>query len=322
MKSKVLALLVLLVSMVVGLSCACDEEDVCVETLTALNRTGTSATLHGRLTNNEGITMKVGFVFWQTDIYLEELNPKEFARPDELQSGDFYYDVTDLRPGIQYSFKAWAGESVPEVYGDEVLFTTEAEERIPPTVTTGEASDITYSAATLHGTVVSMGTASSLTVEFELRTPSAGTTIYTGLETLQAAGEFSLVVPGLTPETTYWFKAVAKDVILGLEGSGLENDFTTTKGAELTILSSQLVTDGATFAKVTGQAQNTGTTPLGYAQIAVYFKDASGAILFGQHAIEKFNLALGETWTWEVAYLGTDFSNVASHEATVVLATT
>ena len=208
------------------------------------------------------------------------------------------------------------------MYGDTVLFTTDAPATISPTVTTGEASDIAYSVATLHGTVVSMGTASSLTVEFEVRTPGSGTTIYTTLETLQAPGEFSLVVSGLLPQTTYYFKAVAKDLVLGLGGSGAEESFTTTKGAELTILSSQLVTDGATFAKVTGQAQNTGTTPLGYAQIAVYFKNASGAILVGQHAIEKFNLALGEIWTWEVTYLGTDFSNVASHEATVVLATT
>jgi hypothetical protein len=324
MRPRILVLALVLASMVFGLCLAsgCSEGTYCVETLNVGITTETSATLCGKLTYEQ--EAEVGFAFWETQNFLHQENPTIFTLPGTI-SGEqnFYYDVGNLQPGNSYSYKAWAKASGKnKIYGDTVSFNTEAEERISPTVTTGEASNVTYQAATLHGAVVSMGTASSLTVEFEVRTTGSGTTIYSGLETLQTAGEFSLVVSGLTPETIYYFKAVAKDLSLGLEGSGAESDFTTATGAELTILSSQLITDGATFARVTGQAQNTGTVPLGYAQIAVYFKDASGAILYGQHAIEKFNLALGEIWTWEVTYLGTDFSNVASHEATVVLATT
>jgi hypothetical protein len=206
-------MMALLVSMAVGLSLACGETDFCVETLSVGTLTETSATLCGRLTNGGGYS-EVGFSFWQTDIYLQEQNPTVLACTEKITgSNPFYYDVTSLRSGTSYSYKAWAKETVKDkIFGDTVSFTTDGQSA-STVVATGGTTNLTSSSVTLHGEVVSMGSASSLMVEIQVGTaPGALGTSYTIAGTIQAPSTFSVDLSGLGPDTTYYYRAAGSSI--------------------------------------------------------------------------------------------------------------
>ena len=225
MRSRVLILVVLLVSLVVGISPACTEmNDYCVETLNVGITTETSATLCGRLTYSKPAT--VGFEFWETQNFLQEQNPTVYTLTDEYSDEDFYYDVGNLQSGNSYSYKAWARASGKnKIYGDTVSFTTESQ-TAAPTVATGRADNITTSSATLYGEVVAMGTASSLYVSITVRKPDGGTVGYTAPGIIQAAGEFSVEVSGLAPDTTYYYWAEGSSISAAVP-PGQEKSFKT-----------------------------------------------------------------------------------------------
>ena len=212
MRSRVLLLMVLLMSMASGLSLACSEADFCVETLSASSRTETGATLCGRLTNGGG-EAQVGFLFWQTDIYLQEQNPTVFTADNVTGSDAFYYDAGNLQPGTSYSYKAWAkAPGKDRITGDTVLFSTEAPSTSTVVATRG-VTNLTSSSATLHGEVVSVGSASNLRVEIRVGTISGALgNIYGVPGTIQAPGEFSVDVSGLSPDTTYYYMAAGSSI--------------------------------------------------------------------------------------------------------------
>lgn len=91
------------------------------------------------------------------------------------------------------------------------------------TVTSNTATSITATSATLNGNLSNIGTASSVTVSFEW-----GTTIDYGnettIETLTSTGSFSTVLSGLTPATTYHFRA---KVVGERTSYGSDRSFTT-----------------------------------------------------------------------------------------------
>jgi hypothetical protein len=270
--------------------------------------TANSADLYGYLDQESEAEVK--FEVWAVG-YRQVISAGTMTGP-----ASFSLRVNDLEPETTYSFKAGAERNGAEAWGDEKQFTT-----LPlvesATVTTGDATDITSEGAILHGTVESVGMASNLMVSIEVGTTSGGpfNWIYGVQGTFQSPGPFSVDVSGLSPETTYYYRAAGSSINLVVPyGEG--KSFKTGKGAELTILSSQMVTEASTVLKVTGQAQNTGTKPLTYALITVDFKDALGALLASGNA-DKSSLGLGEVWTWEVTYPLTDISNVASYEAHV-----
>jgi hypothetical protein len=87
-----------------------------------------------------------------------------------------------------------------------------------PTVTTDEATGIGATAATLNGTLVSLGNAPSVAVSFEWGT----TTSYgdeTTAQTMTTTGAFSAALSNLTTNTTYHFraKAVAQGISYGID---------------------------------------------------------------------------------------------------------
>jgi len=225
MGSRMLLLTLLLVSLVVGFSPACTEmNDYCVETLDEGTTTETSATLCGRLTYSKPAT--VGFEFWETQNFLQEQNPTVYALTDEYSDEDFYYDVGNLQPGNSYSYKAWAKASGKnKIYGDTVSFTTEVQ-TAATILATGRAENITTSSATLYGEVVSMGMASSLYVTITVRMPDGGTVGYTAPGIIQAAGEFSVEVSGLVPDTTYYYWAEGSSISAAVP-PGQEKSFKT-----------------------------------------------------------------------------------------------
>ena len=91
-------------------------------------------------------------------------------------------------------------------WSDETSFTT-----VPtyPLVTTNAANNITTTSATLNGTLTSKGTATTVNVSFEWGTDTS----YSGTPTTPVArdttGTFSAPLSGLSPNTTYHFRAKA-----------------------------------------------------------------------------------------------------------------
>ena len=89
-----------------------------------------------------------------------------------------------------------------------------------PTVTTNAAGNITANSATLNGNLTSLGTAGNATVSFEW----GNTTSYgneTPAQIISAPGIFSGNITGLSPDTTYHFRARA----IG-DGTSYGNDMT------------------------------------------------------------------------------------------------
>jgi hypothetical protein len=314
MKTRLL-LAAFLLLICTSLACRQDLDPPCVITQQAYYETSEGAELHGWLDSlGESSRVEVYFLVAASPTDLKDETPRQTL----MEPGAFSYTVKNLDSNHTYWFWAVAkGENAedPDV-GDALPFTTLPEVTLP-IVTTGNYENVTSESATLHGEVVSMGMASELYVSIELGTTSGGpyNLMFTGPGTFQSPGPFIVDASGLTPETTYYYRAAGTSVSTVVT-PGEEKSFTTTKGAELTILSHQEETDHATYYTVAGQAKNTGTKPLTYALISVDFKDASGAVLAAAN-VDKSGLALEEVWTWEATYPLSNISDVASYQAQV-----
>jgi len=95
---------------------------------------------------------------------------------------------------------------------------------IAPTVVNNAASAVTTTSATLNGNLTGLGTASSVELSFEWGTTDAyGDT--TAVVSVSQTGVFSAALSGLSPSTTYHFRAVA---VGDSTGYGIDRTFTTT----------------------------------------------------------------------------------------------
>jgi hypothetical protein len=138
--------------------------------------------------------------------------------------------VNGLATETTYVFTAGATINGVKGWGNPQQFTTEkaAPLRIGPTVTTNNATDITSTEAVLHGTLQDIGTASQVSVDFQVGTnPGVYNVITVGIGGfLLSPTTFSTPVP-LAPDTIYYFRTVARDPFQGIEGYGAEKSFRT-----------------------------------------------------------------------------------------------
>ena len=105
------------------------------------------------------------------------------------------------------------------VYGEEKSFTTL---NTAPSVTTNDATNVATTSATLNGELSSLGTASSINVSFEWGTATGSYTHTTADQARTSTGAFSADLSGLTPGTTYYYRAKADgdgDPVYGAEKS-------------------------------------------------------------------------------------------------------
>jgi hypothetical protein len=79
---------------------------------------------------------------------------------------------------------------------------------LPPVVTTNDATNVATTSARLNGNLTSMGTASSVTVSFEWKVSGGSYTPTTG-EVKTSTGTSYSDLAGLTPGTTYYYRAKA-----------------------------------------------------------------------------------------------------------------
>jgi phosphodiesterase/alkaline phosphatase D-like protein len=143
-------------------------------------------------------------------------------------------DVTGLTVGTAYHFRLVATNPGGTTQGDDHTFSTLPD---PPVVTTGAASGVTQSAASLAGTVNPSGVAT--TCQFEYGTTTAyGSTVPCSSDPGSGTGDVAVdaAPSGLSAGTTYHYRLVAT------------NDGGTTNGDDQTfdtVVASPTVTTGA-----------------------------------------------------------------------------
>jgi len=201
-----------------------------VQTYAATNITSTSVTLNGNINNTGGENCTVrkfvyglqGAVDW-TDAGVEN---------GSFGTGDFSFALTGLAPGTDYEFKAMAQNPAGPGEGEVVAFTTSegGGEVTAPTVTTGSATGISTSGATLNGNITNTGGENCDQRKFQYRQQGTTTWIDAGLVSGSfGTGTFSFALTGLTSLTTYEVKAMAHNS--SGWGEGTVVTFTTLKSS-------------------------------------------------------------------------------------------
>gem|GEM_PF-2443409 len=190
-----------------------------VSTIAASNVGATSATLNGELSAlGTAGTVVVSFQ-WGTasGSYTETTAPQTL---DESRA--FSVELSGLTPGTTCYCRAMADGDGDTVYGQEETFTTTT---TPPSVATNAASDVVATSAAVHGELADLGTAGIVVVAFQWGTASGSYNETTTSQTLDGSAAFSDELRGLTPGTTYYYRAMADG-----DGStvyGQEESFTT-----------------------------------------------------------------------------------------------
>ena len=172
-----------------------------VNTTSASSVGGTSATVGGNVTD-AGIPAVTRGIHWGTS---------SGNLPNWIESGSgwgsYSVNITGLSRGTTYYFRASAYNSSGWAYGSTLSFTTTA---AAPSVTTASASGISYDRATLGGDVTNdNGAAVTERGVCYSATNSQPTTADTKDTNGSGTGSFSEVISGLSPDTTYYFRAYA-----------------------------------------------------------------------------------------------------------------
>jgi len=161
----------------------------------------TSATLRGTLDDlGSAASVSVSFEWGLTISYGNETTPES-----KTATGKYDADLSGLTPNTTYHFRAKAvGHGT--TYGADAQFTTKT---VPPSVETNDATNIGTSSARLNGELTLLGTASSVGVSFEYGTATGSYTQTTADQARPSTGAFSADLSGLTPGTTYYYRAKA-----------------------------------------------------------------------------------------------------------------
>lgn len=212
-----------------------------------------AATLNGNLTSlGSAAAVNVSFQ-WGTSPggpYAYSTTPQSLAA-----TGAFSAPVGGLLPSTTYYFKARADGGVSGIaYGSEASVTT-----LPPSpvVQTAATSGITHAAGTLNGSLESLGASTSVGVSFVWGITAGGPyPNSTSTQTVTAPGAFSASLTGLSPSTTYYYKAKADGGVNGIV-YGSQFTFTTLPATPV------VQTNAATSVANTTATLNGGLTGLG-----------------------------------------------------------
>jgi len=188
-----------------------------VTTDNASNITPYGAMINGYLGGiGSANNVTVSFEWGLTSSYGNTTTPQQMSA-----AGPVSASITSLTPKTTYHFRVDAvGDGT--VYGNDVVFNSTP---VDPTVTSDpNTTGITWDTATIHGNLSGLGTANSVSVNFEWGlTSSYGNT--TTAAVMSAPGSFSFSLPvTLIPATTYHFRA---DAIGDTTSYGVDQTFQT-----------------------------------------------------------------------------------------------
>jgi hypothetical protein len=153
---------------------------------------------------------------WSTvssaDYYILKISRSPYGDSDVIYTSDHITGTSLILPadflfaGEQYAWQVNAANFSGTSQGSAKFYFQTAGSS--PAVTTGQATNIAATGATLNGELNARGNTSSVTVSFEYGTSTSyGNT--TASQTKTAAGAFSTDISGLTANTTYYFRAKA-----------------------------------------------------------------------------------------------------------------
>lgn len=165
----------------------------------------TSATSGGNVKFDGGLAVTSRGVCWST-----LLNPtvNDQKTNDGIGLGSFTSNITGLTPGITYHIRAYATNTEGTVYGADVPFKTNSAPVIP-TVTTNVISSFGTTTASCGGNVTFDGGSSVIARGVCWGAASNPTTSNSKTDDGIGSGSFLSGISGLTPGTTYHFRAYA-----------------------------------------------------------------------------------------------------------------
>ena len=222
-----------------------------VTTNAATDIYSSSATLNGNVTNHGGTTSTIrGFVYGTSADNLAD------SVTSGTGSGAYSKSIAGLAPSTTYYFKAFASNSAGTVYGEVKQFFTKT--AVQPTVTTSNATDITSTSATLGGNVTAAGNDPVTVRGFVWGTSSNN--LSNNIESGSGTGSYTKAITGLSPSTTYYYKAYATNAISTSYGE--VKQFTTSSPSMPTVQ-----TNAATSISMTGATLNGNVTSDGGATV-------------------------------------------------------
>ena len=178
----------------------------------ATNITYSTATLSGTV-NSGAHSVTCGVIYGTS----ASLSSSKGTKKSTTSSGSYSVTISGLKAKTTYYYRAYAIVDGEYKYGEVRSFTTDL------AITTGEATDVTYSAATLGGTVNSGG--QSVTCGIIYGTSSKLSSTSGTLMSTTSSSEFSVRVMGLSSNTIYYYCAYV--VVDGEYKYGEVHSFTT-----------------------------------------------------------------------------------------------
>lgn len=168
-------------------------QSISVTTNDATNVTQSHATLHGHLDFGDARISEQGFQY-------KKASDSDYQTVILTGGGDISTTLTDLIYNTQYHYRAYCKpRGCDPVYGQLKTFTT-----LPISVITNNATNVTSSSATLHGSI-SIGDATLVSKGFEYR--AVGDQDFTTINVAGNDNDFTAQVIGLTVNTTYEYRA-------------------------------------------------------------------------------------------------------------------
>ena len=200
--------------------------DALAPTVTTRTETGvseTDATLKGTVNANNDSTT-VTFEYGLTTAYgttvTADQSPVTGTTDTPVSKA-----LSGLTPNTTYYYRAVGQNSVGTTNGANITFSTDAP---APTVTTNAASEISIKSTTLNGTVNANNDSTTITFEYGLTT-AYGTTVTADQSPVTGITDttVSKTLSGLTPNTTYHYRAIGQSSV-GIS-NGADITFTTDK---------------------------------------------------------------------------------------------
>ena len=213
--------------------------------------TQTSAKCSGNVTADGGAAVTERGICWSTSH-----NPTTAGSHATSGTGTGTYtcNMTGLTAGTIYYVRAYAKNSQGTSYGSEVSFSTTAN---MPTVTTAQVTNITQTTATGGGNVTATGGANVTERGICWGTSHNPTTSSSHSSNGTGTGNYTCNMTGLTPNTTYYVRAYAKNSVGTAYGN--EVSFTTTQNVTVPTVTTNTVTNiTQTTATCGGNVTNSG----------------------------------------------------------------
>ncbi len=234
-----------------------------VTTLAAVSITSSGATLNGSV-NPGGLATTYHFDYGTTTSYGTSTTSQSAGSGTAAVSVNA--TVSGLSAATTYHFRLAATTPGITVYGNDLTFTTAGGTAAPPSVTTGAAGNVSTTGAQLNGTVNPNGTATSYHFEYGTSASYGTSTATQSAGSGTAAQAVNTTLTGLTPGTTYHFRAAATST--GGTAYGSDVSFTTASAT----VTPPSVTTGAAGNISTTDAQLNGTVNPNGAATSYHFE--------------------------------------------------